>query len=82
MIAQNHIFCANDCTKSHGDVTPDDFERNIVVIRVSSDIVYHDIDTCNMTINLLQQRCKNLKSVQSSATCCDNMVALKIICRR
>ena len=28
--------------------------------------------TCIMTINLLQQRCKNLKSVQSCATRCGN----------
>ena len=35
---------------------------------------------CNMIINLLQQRCKNLKSVQSCATRCGNKnVALKIV---
>ena len=55
------------------DVTWDDFKRNIVARK---------IDICNMTINLLQQRCKNLKSVQSCATRCAPNVALRIVCSR
>ena len=45
-------------------------------------IVARKIDTCNMAINSLQKRCKNLKPVQSCSTRCDNNVALKIVCRR
>ena len=44
--------------------------------------VARKIDTCNMTVNLLQQCCKNLKPVQSCATRCGSNVALKIVCKR
>ena len=51
----------------------DDFERNIVAWK---------IDACNMALNLLQRRCKNLKPVQSCAPRCGNNVALKLVSRR
>ena len=41
--------------------------------------VARKIDTCTtvMTINLFQQRCKNLKTVQSCATRCGNKCCVK-----
>ena len=46
-------------------------------------IAARKINACdNMTINLLQQRCKNLKPVQSCENVAATNVALKVVCRR
>ena len=65
--------------------TPSEKRENIITVAV---ILHPFISPTSFRskkqkiFSVLQQRCKNLKPVQSCATRCSNNVELKIVCRR